>query len=144
MSLTGHQRERMMERAPARQRFVQRRSAVTEGRRQRTYAAKDPALATGFFIQVTDRWVRELRQRRIDYIFSTTFLPPTFDLSGLPLAEFECEHGRLSGDPCPSPTWPRPVPCGCWPNERSVRLLPTERAEGPTSVDSRSSGAKGL
>jgi hypothetical protein len=65
--------------------------------------------------------------------------------SGKPLAENECEHGRLPGDPCPSPVvsfraagspgeehyrpaetvqnWPYGTPCGCWPQE-APRLEP--------------------
>jgi hypothetical protein len=52
-------------------------------------------------------------------------------------ADYECAHGRLAGDVCPSPrvrlqseemvakygrhvqSWPHPHPCGCWPQEQS-------------------------
>jgi hypothetical protein len=37
---------------------------------------------------------------------------------GGPLADLECEHLRLPGDPCPSPIWPHASPCGCWPSEQ--------------------------
>ncbi len=55
-------------------------------------------------------------------------------------ADYECSHGRLAGDECPSPvvtftspefrgrvvqTWPHAYPCGCWPSERLARILPT-------------------
>lgn len=49
---------------------------------------------------------------------------------GWPMADNECEHGRLPGDPCPSPvvtykskpgekfqSWPHDHPCGCFPQE---------------------------
>lgn len=68
------------------------------------------------------------------------------DITGVfaPMADtdFECEHGRLAGDPCPSPkitasqawpnlglragdvvqNWPHPHPCGCWPSELAERV----------------------
>lgn len=38
-------------------------------------------------------------------------------------ANSECSHGRLTGDPCPSPdgVWPHSHPCACW-GERNGRL----------------------
>jgi hypothetical protein len=46
----------------------------------------------------------------------------------LATADYECVHGRLAGDCCPSPApgpgdrwvqnWPHPHPCGCWPTEK--------------------------
>jgi hypothetical protein len=58
-------------------------------------------------------WVQYRRKNTMDYIFSISFLPPQFDPSGLPLAELECPHGRLAGDPT--------KPCGCYPEENSPR-----------------------
>lgn len=34
---------------------------------------------------------------------------------GIPLADFECEHGRLSGD--------KTIACGCWPDEEVTMRL---------------------
>jgi hypothetical protein len=38
------------------------------------------------------------------------------------MAENECQHERLPGDPCPSPdrVWPHPYSCGCWPHHERV------------------------
>jgi hypothetical protein len=55
-------------------------------------------------------------------------------LGSLADADYECRHGRLAGDVCPSPrvvatsgefggrviqNWPHPHPCGCWPQEQT-------------------------
>lgn len=62
---------------------------------------------------------------------------PGSDVTGAPgQADFECEHGRLAGDTCPSPvvkyldgttvqSWPEDHPCGCWPSEQiTVERMP--------------------
>jgi hypothetical protein len=53
-------------------------------------------------------------------------------------ADYECIHGRLAGDVCPSPrvrftsgefagvvqNWPHPHPCECWPQEQPMTGTP--------------------
>lgn len=69
--------------------------------------------------------------------------------ASLATADYECEHGRLAGDPCPSPTivasqawpnlglrkgdvvqnWPHRFPCGCFAHEPApayIDLTPKE------------------
>lgn len=65
---------------------------------------------------------------------------------GWPMPEAECEHGRLSGDPCPQPSstfveyhdgervvlpsrslWPHNYPCGCFEAEAQAYLDNVER-----------------
>lgn len=45
-------------------------------------------------------------------------------------ADWECRHGRIPFDPCPSPDgcWPHPFPCSCFPAERGepMKLVPAE------------------
>lgn len=72
-----------------------------------------------------------------------------YALASLADTDYECEHGRLAGDPCPSPTivvsqawpnlglragdavqnWPHRFPCGCFAHEPApayINLTPKE------------------
>lgn len=75
--------------------------------------------------QVVDGWCYE------DYLFyvfkshSWNTRPPAPDChTAMTDVDLECEHGRLAGDPCPSPIWRSPEPCGCWPSEAAPEPAP--------------------
>jgi len=43
------------------------------------------------------------------------------------LADHECEHGRLPGDPSPA--------CGCWSEAMVVKLRPTRPGDEPIDAE---------
>jgi hypothetical protein len=75
-------------------------------------------------------WVRE--PGAVGWVQESDIRPDFSNRWELADTDYECEHGRLAGDVCPSPrvvftsgefngvvvqTWPHPDPCGCWPQE---------------------------
>jgi hypothetical protein len=125
-NLTGHERERVPERAPSPRNF-KKESAYWQKARPLTDArsygeagsAPERSKDKEWKRKAYDEFIAERRDNTREYIFSLTYLSPQFDPSGLPLAENECEHGRLSGDPTP--------PCGCFPGEKDPRRRPSSR-----------------
>lgn len=80
-------------------------------------------------------WARE--PGAVGYVADGDHTSSMSTLSSLASADYECEHGRLPGDECPSPrvvltssaykgqvvqNWPHAHPCGCWPQRAEPKL----------------------
>lgn len=105
-NMTSHVREKFQERGPSPRAFPK----LTQNRPRPIYdgfgfGASAPERDK--IKKAAEEWIEERQRTARDYPFSLTILPgpEKFDVAGLPLADGECAHGRLPGDPTP--------PCGC-------------------------------